>query len=215
MGRRSGSARRDGLAEIPLKRFMDQRLIDAISHPARAHVLATLNERVASPSEVAAEVGLDVKYLNYHFEALEKSGCIELVKVEPKRGARQHFYRATKTIFIDDSESERLPASLRIGMTAGFLQKIVDDANRAVEAGTFDSRTDRHVSWTSLLVDERGWRDLNAALKEALDRVLSVQLESAERLEAGDEEPIPVTVGMASFEMPPEGAAARRDPAIA
>ena len=38
-------------------RGLDQRVVKAIGHPLRARLLAILNERVASPNELAKETG--------------------------------------------------------------------------------------------------------------------------------------------------------------
>jgi hypothetical protein len=202
MGKRGVERAGIALAEMPLKRYMDQRLIDAISHPARAHVLATLNERIASPSEVAEEIGVDVKYLNYHFEELQRNDCIELVRTERCRGATKHYYRAKRTICFSNREWANLPASLRGGFSTYWLQAIARDATKALERGTFDARCERHLSWTPRRVDEQGWRDINAVLDEALDRILAISGESAERLEREGGSGIRISVAMTGFESP-------------
>src|ERR1041384_592861 len=89
--------KRTTIDESKLKRFMDPRLVFALSHTVRAHVLVVLNEEVTSPSAVGREIGVSAAYINYHFEELEREGLIELVRVEPRRGAKEHFYRARKT----------------------------------------------------------------------------------------------------------------------
>lgn len=43
-----------------LKTFMDRRLIRALGHPVREHILAVLNERIASSKEIGDEIGADV-----------------------------------------------------------------------------------------------------------------------------------------------------------
>jgi len=185
-----------------LKKVIDQRLIKALAHPLRAHIFAALNEREASPSGIGREIDRDPSKLNYHFEELEKCECIELARTERRRGAIEHFYRAKAKFFFDDREWERLPMTLKLDLSMTFVQAIVDDVVRATKAGTFDARDDRHVSWTPVLVDEKGMGDLSAALMEALKRVFAIQAESAERMAASGEKAIPVTVAMLGFETP-------------
>ena len=74
---------------------VDQRLIKALGHPLRMSVLAILNARVASPSELAKELGEPLGNVAYHVKILEETGAIELVRTAPVRGALEHFYRAT------------------------------------------------------------------------------------------------------------------------
>jgi hypothetical protein len=55
-----------------LKTFFDRRLIEALGHPLREHILAVLNERIASATEIGEEIGADVSSFYHHVEELEK-----------------------------------------------------------------------------------------------------------------------------------------------
>jgi DNA-binding transcriptional ArsR family regulator len=186
-----------------LRPLIDENLVSALSHPLRVHILDVLSERVASPSDLAREAGLNVNYVAYHVKELEKIGFLELVKTEPRRGTIEHYYRARRKFIIEDPEWERLPAPIKRGLSANLFQAIIGDVREALVAGTFDEHNG-HMSRTRLLVDKEGWGDLNAALAETLERVLSIQAESAERLEASGEEAIPVAVSMVGFETAPK-----------
>jgi len=166
---------------------VDQRLIKALAHPLREDILAILNERVASPNELAKGLGEGLSQVSYHVKVLKDCECLELVKTEPRRGAVEHYYRATARAFLSDRDWERLPDAARAGLSVGLLQGIVDDAMAALRAGTFEARGDRHLSWTPLIVDEEGWQDLVALLAETLEGVLDIQAKSAGRLAETDE----------------------------
>jgi DNA-binding transcriptional ArsR family regulator len=75
--------------------IVDQQVIKALVHPIRAQALAILNERTASPNEIAKELGQGVGHVSYHINVLQKCECIELVDTAPRRGAVEHYYRAT------------------------------------------------------------------------------------------------------------------------
>jgi DNA-binding transcriptional ArsR family regulator len=192
-------------------REAEQRLFKALSHPLRFQALMILNERVASPNELSKELGEGLSQVSYHVKVLLESDCIELVKTEPRRGAVEHYYRATSRAFFDDREWAKLPASIKPGFSASLLQTIMDDAAAALKAESFDARNERHLSWTPLKVDEQGWRDLGGLLAETLDRVLEIQAESGRRMaKAKDGESIPAGVAMMSFTTPPsKGKAAK------
>jgi DNA-binding transcriptional ArsR family regulator len=83
-------------------------LLKAISHPVRARALAALSQRIASPSELAAEQGEVVGYVAYHVRVLRKLGMIELVETRQVRGATQHFYRGTPQSYLDDDVWQKL-----------------------------------------------------------------------------------------------------------
>lgn len=189
-----------------LKTLVDPKLVSALSHPLRVHILDVLTEVSASPSDLARDVGLSVNYVAYHVKELEKLGYLELVKTEPRRGTVEHYYKAKRRFLLDDSEWERLPEPVKRTATATLLRQVTEEAKEALEAGTFDSRNS-HLSRTRLYVDEKGWDELTAVLEEALNRVLSLQEECAARLEESGGEAIPTAVSIAGFETPPRASA--------
>jgi DNA-binding transcriptional ArsR family regulator len=166
---------------------VDRRLAKALSHPLRAHVLSILNERVASPNQIAGELEEPLGNVSYHVKTLAEMGCIELVRTEPRRGAIEHFYRAVVRPFFSDKDWTRLPPSARQGISDATLQLIWEDTSDALNAGTFDRRTDRHLSRSPLLLDEHGWEEVNELLLETMNRVVEIEAESAKRRAADGE----------------------------
>lgn len=160
---------------------VDRRLAKALSHPLRAHVLSILNERVASPNQIAGELEESLGNVSYHVKTLAEMGCIELVRTEPRRGAIEHFYRAVVRPFFSDKDWKRLPPSARQGISDVTLQLIWEDTSDALTAGTFDRRTDRHLSRSRLVLDEQGWGQVNELLLEMMNRVVEIESESAQR----------------------------------
>jgi DNA-binding transcriptional ArsR family regulator len=174
----------------------------ALSHPIRVQVLTILHRRVASPNQIAQELGEGLSQVSYHVKVLKDFNCVELVRTEPRRGAVEHFYRATARAFLTDSDWEALPDSVRHSISAIAVQTVVQDLMEGLEGGTFDSREDRHVSRTPLIVDDEGWRDISSLLSDTLDRVLEIQVESASRLAESGEKGIPTKVEILHFESP-------------
>lgn len=184
---------------------VDQRLVRALGHPVRVQALEILNERVASPNEISKELGQSVGHVSYHIKVLKECECIELVDTAPRRGAMEHYYRATDRAFLNADQWVELPESIRPGLSASGLKNLVDDASTALLAGTFDQREDRHLSWTPMIVDEKGWNELKDALAATLAKVEKIQSASAARLAKADVAGIPVTVAMLGYEAPPSG----------
>ena len=82
------------IAEGRLRQILDLRLIKALAHPMRGHIIAVLGERVVSPNDIAKELGMDVAYVSYHFRVLrDDHGLIEQVATSDRRGFTEHFYR--------------------------------------------------------------------------------------------------------------------------
>src|SRR4051795_6885593 len=91
----------------------EARIAKALAHPLRARILQRLGERVASPGELAVELAAPLGVVSYHVRMLRDYECVELVRTEPRRGALQHFYRATARPTLDEAQWRKLPSSLR------------------------------------------------------------------------------------------------------
>lgn len=185
-----------------LKTFFDRRLIKALGHPVREHILAVLNERIASAREIGEEIGADVSSFYHHIEELEKLECIERVETRRRRGAREHFFKAKRIVLFDDEAWQRFPTTLRADLTASYVQSIFDEAATAMDVGTFDRKGDEHVSWTPARLDVRGWEEATDLMDETLRRVTTILEESATRLAEAGEEGLSATVGILAFETP-------------
>ncbi len=185
--------KKDGVEQIVAKAF---------AHPLRVQILIILNERVASPNLLAQELDQSLNLVAYHVRVLEKYDCIELVDTKQRRGATEHFYRATRRQFLSDSEWARMPQSLRPGLSGAMLKSVFDDIEEAVKAGTLDEPDDRHLSRTPMVVDQQGWDEVSKLLSEALDRVLEIQAESQGRLAESGEEGMLSKVEMLHFRSP-------------
>jgi DNA-binding transcriptional ArsR family regulator len=190
------------VAEGRLKRFMDRRLIKALGHPVREHILAVLNERIASPKEIGREIGLEVEDFYHHFEVLEELDCIERVDSRQRRGATEHFFRAKASFCIDDSEWKRVPSTIRSDISLHNIQLILDDVRTAAHSGTLDARTGRHVVWLPGRLDDQGLQEEAALLNTTLSNSMAIHERSARRLAAKDEVGTHWTTALLGFEMP-------------
>jgi DNA-binding transcriptional ArsR family regulator len=159
---------------------LDPRIVRALSHPIRHRVLVALNERVASPKELAAELGEPLGNVSYHTRVLAQLGCIELVSTTQRRGALEHHYRAVMRPFFDDAAWAQIPASTRRSLFDAELDRLWNDVAEAAKVGGFDHPR-AHVSWTAVDVDEQGFNDLADLLGSVVERALEIQAESAGR----------------------------------
>jgi DNA-binding transcriptional ArsR family regulator len=194
-----------------LKTFFDRRLIKAIGHPVREHILAVLNERIASAREISDEIGADVSSFYHHMEELERLGCIELVETKQRRGAKEHFFRAKSTLFFDETQWHALPSSIKTDIAVSTLQHLFDDVVNALEEGALDLQDDRHVSWTPAEFDPQGWEEARDLMAQSLEQLGAIQEAAALRLAKRRERGVSATLAMLAFET---GEAAARAGAI-
>ena len=182
--------------------LVDPRIAKALSHPMRARILGILNERVASPNEIAEQIHERLPNVSYHVRALLDLGCIELVSTAQRRGAIEHYYRAVVRPFFSDRDWKRLPRSGRAAISDVALQIIWEDVSEAIEGGTFERRPDRHLSHQALELDEEGWRDVTRLLAGVLAEVEKIGSASAARLKRSGEEGISTKAVLMHFEAP-------------
>jgi DNA-binding transcriptional ArsR family regulator len=184
--------------------LVDPRLAKALSHPMRARILTILNERVASPNEISELIDERLPNVSYHVRALLDLGCIELVSTAQRRGAIEHYYRAIVRPFFTDRDWKKLPRSGRQAISDVGLQMIWEDVSDAIKQGTFETRSDRHLSRSALELDETGWRELTELLRGVLEEAERIEIRSAERMKKGpDQDVVPTRMVIMHFESPP------------
>lgn len=186
-----------------------QQLAKALAHPLRVRILTSLHKGVSSPNQLSQELGEPLGNVSYHVKTLLEYDCVELVKTEPRRGAVEHFYRATERAFFSDSDWEKIPASARKGISGAVLEMIGQDSTEALMAGTIDARSDSHVSRTPLVLDTKGWTELNTLLEQTLSRAIEIQEESASRLAKEKSDSIATKLAILHFESPAGKGAAK------
>ncbi len=177
------------MATAATRRSPDATLGAAVAHPMRCRCLAILADRVASPVEIARQLGLEVTNVGYHVNALAQAGLIEEVGRRPVRGAVEHFYRAVVRPVTSDAGEAELTVAERKSFARTIWSLITANATTALEAGTLVERPDHHLTRLPLRVDEQGWSEVVAAFAELYERVYEIQAGSAERLGERPDDP--------------------------
>jgi DNA-binding transcriptional ArsR family regulator len=182
----------------PQSDISDPRIIKALTHPLRIQILAALDERTASPSELADELGAPLGNVSYHVRQLAGLGLIKLVKRTPRRGAIEHHYKAVGRPQITDDAWAGTPATVKDAVVGAALGELGSAVTAAASAGGF-SRADAHLTRTELTVDERGWKDIDKELNATLGRLQKIADDSAKRLAKAGEGEQAATVAMMLF----------------
>jgi DNA-binding transcriptional ArsR family regulator len=163
-----------------------------LRHPLRQHVLFTYADSVSSPRDVADALGARLNLVSYHTQKLLDAGLLELVRIERKRGAHQHFYRAVVSGQIHDADWEKLPVRLRRVIVRRTIEDVFKEVADALPRGGMDSRHS-HVSRSPLTLDERGRAALASLLLATFERAVEIQEESRRR-DAPDQAPCALIV---------------------
>ena len=159
---------------------VDLDLVKAMAHPLRYQLLLKLDGRVASPNELSKEVDASVGTVSYHIRLLEQMGFAELVDQKMRRGAVEHFYRATQRAWFSNEGWARLPVAVRRSMAGATLTSIWETINQSAAANTFGVE-DMHVSSTPLTLDGEAFVEVCEVLDDAIQRVMDIQAQALAR----------------------------------
>lgn len=190
----------------------DELIAYVVKHPYRVDVLAILNEQTASTAELAEIMGVPTNKLEHHVKDLYDVSCIEIARREPRRGAYEHYYRASLRPNISDEAWAKLSEEQRLEISRLVFGAIVAEGLGAIRVRSFDSRTDRHLSWRILHLDEEGWLELIKEKAESLERTETIQAKAFQRMARSGEISISVVAGAFAFERSRPGRAANHGP---
>ena len=160
----------------------DPRYVKALSHPLRVRILALLQERTASPRELAEWLDATLGTVSYHVRTLHDFGLIELVKTTQVRGAIAHHYKATIRPTVDDAAWASAPPIAKQAAVGASLQTVDDYARASAAAGGFD-RGEAHLSRTNLRLDAKGWQAADKACQKLIAELGRIEEAAAKRIE--------------------------------
>jgi DNA-binding transcriptional ArsR family regulator len=166
----------------PITNIDDPRYVKAMSHPLRVRILALLDERIASPVELAGWLGATLGTTAYHVRTLERMGLVELVHETRVRGAVEHHYRSKDRPRVSDEAWAAAPPIAKQAAVSSSLQTIDAYASAASAAGGFD-HGNSHLTRTALHLDARGWSELSRACSRLLAQVDRIEEAAKERME--------------------------------
>lgn len=189
-------------ADSGVGRPAHEKLVKGLSHPVRTECLTILAERTASPSQLAEILNHDLSNISYHVRTLVELGLAELVNEESIRGAVAHYYRAVERPLASPAEWEQLPQQVKAAFSAHSWDVLLKCVTAAIERGTFDSRPDRHLTRTPVLLDSEGFARISTLMDELLEAIFAEQAAAADRMTRSGEEPIHAVAGTAFFQMP-------------
>ena len=184
------------------RQVINQSFVKALAHELRVEILGILTERVASPNELAKELDEGLSQVSYHVKVLKDYELLTLIKTEPRRGAVEHYYRATASTLLPAQEWRGIDGGLRTAIGAGLASELFDGLADAVEANKLTD-ADTHIGRTLLVLDAEGWENVRGSAERFTKEVEKEQRESAARVAKANGNAGAVkgyTVGVLAFE---------------
>jgi DNA-binding transcriptional ArsR family regulator len=203
------------VADLEASTFVE-RVAKAMSHPLRLRILTALNQRPMSPSQFQRAFGREgesLSRISRQFRKLESYHLIEEIEQKSggsRRGGVEHVYRSIQVTEIDTPIWAVLPYQFKRAMSAVTAENMGIRIAQALESETIDARSNRHLSWMTVPLDQQGWDHVIAQTDAHFEWVRDEAVRAGERLAESSEEPILTTVALAAFESPPESE--RTDP---
>jgi DNA-binding transcriptional ArsR family regulator len=172
----------------PIADISDPRYVKALSHPLRVRILALLEERTASPRELADWLDATLGTVSYHVRALDQAGLLELVDTTQVRGAVAHHYRARLRPRASAQAWAAAPPIAKQADVGAALQTIDEYARASAAAGGFD-RTEAQLSRTNLRLDDKGWQQAAKACDALLAKLTAIEQAAGKRSSKDPDEP--------------------------
>jgi DNA-binding transcriptional ArsR family regulator len=171
----------------PYKTLENPSVVQALAHPLRAKMLYALQEREASPKELAAHFGVPLPNVAYHINVLRKLKLIRLVRKTPRRGAVEHHYIVDHAVSMYADAWSQTPGLIKERAVAEWLEDVGGYVTQAAATGGFN-RSNAVLTRSRLLLDEEGWDALSAKLEELFEFADGVEKASAARLKRSNHE---------------------------
>jgi DNA-binding transcriptional ArsR family regulator len=182
------------------------RLSKVFADPLCLKIVAELNRREMSASQFHDEFGgTSLPGVRRRFRMLAEIGWLKKVREKTggrRRGATEHFYRATGPAIFDNRAWSDVPGSIKATYSWRTFEQLSEQVKAAIDAGTFEARPDNHLSWSLLRLDQRGWEKVIAAVDALFALIFKEQEKAERRLAASGETPITTTIALAGFESP-------------
>jgi DNA-binding transcriptional ArsR family regulator len=191
----------------PITEIDDPRLVKALAHPLRIRILGILEQRSATPKELAELLDVQLENLSYHVRTLRDFGFIRLERRRMVKGAVEHRYGMVARPRITAAAWEQLPAIVREALDAASLDQIWNVVTRAAAQDKM-SRPQSHMARRVARLDEQGLAEMSEVVTDAVDQLVEIEKQSAQRLRKHKSPAIPTVLIAMLFDAPDDGGAA-------
>ncbi len=175
-------------------------VVDAVAYACgrgvRVEALEILAEGKISVTEVAQELGVELKSLSGYVRYLYDYGCIEDAGKGRVRNANKHFYRAVTLPRIEVAEFRDLTPEERREINGLIVQRIIAATLASFRAGKLENDEKVQLVWDCLNLDKKGKREVAKCLDDADTGLLAIAALNSKRLKESGAEAIYM---MASF----------------
>jgi hypothetical protein len=147
------------IGQVPLS----TRIAKVLADPLNLKIVKTLHIEPMNPTQLFASLGgRSLWSIDRRCQMLTELGW--LVRDEDQTDARSVLYRAAGPEVFDADVWKKIPEKATEAESWPIFNEFCTKATEALRQGSFNARKDRHVTWFTFLLDERGWRQASVAL---------------------------------------------------
>jgi predicted transcriptional regulator len=191
-----------GRARMPAAKW-DKDVADGVAYAAgnrtRVDALEVFAGGTISVSEVAREIGVDVKTLSDHVRYLYAYGRIEKAGIGKVRNANKHFYRAVTLPCISPEDYEAMTPRERRDVTGLITQSIAVETLASFRSRKLENDETVQLIWDCLPPDSQGPSEVAACLTEGDKGLRAIKVANAKRLAKSGEQGIPIVASLVGF----------------
>jgi hypothetical protein len=184
-----------------------RRLSVVFASQLRIKIVTELYLREMSPKQFHAEFGGgSMSRVDKTFKKLAEHGWLRYIHSKgpggSRRGATEHFYRATELAVIDEETWALVPYSMRTSISWTIFKVFAERVRHALDAKTLTARAGSHLGSTTIALDQPGWERVAAAANTLFESIFEEQDDVKIRVQGSNEKPMLATVGLVVFESP-------------
>lgn len=181
---------------------LNEQLAQLVACINTVKVLTVLAEREAGPKEIGDILELKTPTVSYHVKKLVRLRLVELIREEDVGGVMLHTYRAIIRPLLSTEEWDKLSVTERQRFSIWIVQLVLADAAKSFQANVFDECSNRHLSRTPMIVDDKGFDEVADIQNEALDGIIESQAVIAGRMAREGTTGMHIMVAMMCFALP-------------
>lgn len=160
---------------------IEERVGYALSHRIRVEILVLLNEGVYTADDLASLIGESRQTIHHHLRELHGARSIEIAKVEKRRNADLHYYRAVEMPDYDEEAIAAMSTEDRQDIAGIVVQHATAEIMAALAAGKLSNDPKVWLTWRWFNLDDQGRQDLLDEQRRSWERVQEIEAESTNR----------------------------------
>lgn len=162
---------------------LSTRMAKVFSDPLNLEIVKATHQEALSPSRLYADLGgRSLWSIDRRCQMLTDLGW--LAREDDDTDERAVLYRAVGPEVLDADVWKEIPNAARQAESWPVFEEFCGKASIALREGSFNARTDRHLTSFTFLLDRRGWKQAGVTLRQCDKELKAIEAASRGRVAA-------------------------------